>query len=796
MKPLKPGRKIILLVWVLVMIGLLAGVLTNGLVGWTLHGLNQEREQLAEQEARLSRGAEQLRRLSRQAQTALGDLLQLDLGPVSEPFPESDLDRLQGELKNTPDIPDLDRVSNELGQRRYNLQRLWKRAVAWRADYRPVYLDNRDRQSLLQVRRQLQRLRADLEIFEGRQRLQEALTIRRWRKSAPAVAEKLAADLLSYRNQTWRRSLDGINTELVDLSRMVEILAGEDRLDQLADLKDNQLKPSLERLEHEIRRLRDAGQLGEEDLPAAAVMALNEALFGRGYTVYEQYQTIRPGEGGLYQLAQQRLGLLQKREHLQAEALRELQQLEALYPPLAGLTQQRNRELARQAERSLSNGALDLLMLSLLTLAGFLGLGFLIIRVTRQQLSAMASLRRQNELILASAGEGVLGLDREGRAIFINPAGARQLGWEQQELTGRNYHHILRSSDDVVSSSDPIARTLEQGVCYRSDEDQFCRRDGSRIPVACAVTPMQDEMQQIEGAVVTFMDISDRKAAEKTLRRYYDRLSEQEQALAELNKDLELKVADRTLLLEEKSRQLIAAQEELAHAEKLAAIGSLAAGVAHEINNPAAIIRGNVEILEAGLAEENDGREETGEILRQVERISLITGNLLAFARKQNLQCAEFSLNRLLDEILDQIGHQVPVAGVEIQFLPTDDLPLCNGDAQRLRQVFINLIVNALQAMAAGGVLQVSTMLAGDLLQVVVTDSGPGIPEDIRAQIFNPFFTTKANGTGLGLSVSYGIIQAHDGSIEVDSRVGEGASFSVRLPKSQSFSAAAECRLR
>jgi len=783
MKPLKPGSKIIALVWVLVMIGLLAGVLTNGLVGWTLHGLNREREQLAQQEARLSRGAEQLRRLSRQAQQALSDLLQLDFGPVREPFPEADLEKLQVQLAASEGIPDLIRVSNELGQRSYNLTQLWQRAVRWRAGYRPVYFDNRDRTSLLQVRMQLQRLRAELEIFEGRKRLQEALLLRRWRDGSSGEREPIAEELLSYPNQTWRRSLDGINTELVELSRMVEILAGEDRFDQLADLKDNQLKPSLERLDREIRRLREAGQLGPGDLPAESLKALNEALFGEGFTVYEEYQTIRPGEGGLYQLARKRLGLLEERERLQGEANLELQKLEALYPPLASLTQQRNRELAAQAERSLTNGALDLFMLSLLTLAGFLGLGYLIIRVTRHQLATMASLRRQNELILTSAGEGVLGLDDSGNAIFVNPAGARQLGWEQGDLVGLDYRRILRGNEPATGVEDPIERTLRRGLCYRSDEEQFCRSDGSRIPVACAVTPLQGEGEQIEGAVVTFMDISDRKAAEKTLRRYYDRLAQQEQALAELNKDLEQKVVDRTRLLEEKSRELMAAQEELAHAEKLAAIGSLAAGVAHEINNPAAIIRGNVEILEAGLQPESESREETGEILRQVERISLITGNLLAFARKQNLHFEDFSLNLLLNDILDQVGHHVPVEGVEVHFEPSPDLPSCHGDRERLRQVFINLVVNALQAMPGKGVLRVATLCDDRCLQVRVSDTGPGIPEEVRGQIFHPFFTTKTNGTGLGLSVSYGIVQAHDGVIEVDSREGAGSTFRVRLPQ-------------
>jgi PAS domain S-box-containing protein len=781
MKQQMPGRKIVLLVWVLVMIGILAGVATNGLVGWTLHGLNKAGQHLAEQEAALSRGAEQLRRLSRQVQTSLSDLLQLDFGPLHESFPAEEFAQLQAELQQTAVISGLERVNSDLGQRSYNLRRLWQQAVAWRDAYQLVYDDNHDKKSLLQVRSQLQALRAELDSLEGGERLQEALKIRRWRTAAGVAAQQLANELLSYSNQTWRRSLDGVNTELVDLSRMVEMLAGEDRFDQLADLKDNQLKPSLERLATELKRLRRVKPPSSGEGPVGSLQGLNDALFGRGHVVYEEYQTIRPGVGGLYQMVQQRLDLLNQRESLQARALSELQQLEALYPPLASLTQQRSQELAEQAERSLNQGALNLFMLSLLTLGGFLGLGFLIINMTRQQLSALSRLRRQNELILTSAGEGVLGLDLHGEATFVNPAAARQLGWSEPELVGQNYREILGHRLTREDQSDPVAAALREGRSFQGDEEIFCRRDGSQLPVACAVAPLQNH-EQIEGAVVTFRDISERKAAEKTLRRYYDQLAAQEQALAELNKDLEQKVVERTLLLQEQSRQLIATREELAHAEKLAAVGSLAAGVAHEINNPAAIIRGNVEILQASLPPAGENQEELDEILYQVERISLITGNLLAFARKQNLTVVSFDLNRLLSEILEQIGHQVSIAGIEIRRDLAAELPLCRGDAERLRQVFTNLIVNALQALNGQGRMRVDSAFEAGEFRVRVVDNGPGIPDEIRSQIFHPFFTTKAGGTGLGLSVSYGIIQAHGGDISIESEVGSGSSFCVSLP--------------
>lgn len=781
MNRMQPGRRIIGLVWGLVLVGLLAGVVTNGLTGWTLYELNQQRQQLAEEEAQLNQTEVQLRRLSRRTQQAFSGLLQVEAFEEGEDFPAAELNQLHNKLQNSFWAEELAGFEKDLKVSISNLQQIWRRAQRWRTNYRPVLRDDQGQQSLLRVRKTLQQLRAEIEIFEGRQRLEEALRVRRWRQAGIAEKSLLANDLLSSSRRLWRRSLNAVNTELADLARLVEILAAEERLDQLADLRDNQIKPSLERLEQELRRLRGAGDLEAKELSAASLQAFKEALFGEGYSVYAEYQTIHPGRGGLYRLAEDRLTLLRQREGMQGEVLRELNRLEALYPVLAGLTEERNRELAQRAESLLSQGALDLFLFSLLTFAGFLGLGGLIIKMTGQQLRTMAHLRRQNEQILASAGEGVVGVNQQRRITFINPAAAALLGCEEAEFKGANYADLLKNTADSLAY-DFIAETLERGTSYRSDEEFLWRADKSHMPISCVVTPMHDHEQQVEGAVLTFTDITERKSAEKTLRRYYDRLAEQDKALAELNRDLEQKVVQRTRLLEEKNQQLVRTEAELAHAEKLAAIGSLAAGVAHEINNPTAIIRGNAEILQGLIADQADGLDETAEILHQIERISLITSNLLDFARKQDLCKYTFDLNQMLKEILAQLRHQVSAPGVDICFEPQAELPACLGDASRLRQVFTNLLINALQAMPTGGKLKVSSRVYDHCIQVDVQDEGMGMSEEVRSQIFHPFFTTKKSGTGLGLSVSYGIIQAHEGQINVESQPGKGSLFRVSLP--------------
>ena len=263
------------------------------------------------------------------------------------------------------------------------------------------------------------------------------------------------------------------------------------------------------------------------------------------------------------------------------------------------------------------------------------------------------------------------------------------------------------------------------------------------------------------------------------------RVSDQQRQ--DLNRKLEEKVAERTSMFEEKSLQLIQTQEQLLHQEKLAAIGSLASGVAHEINNPAAIIRGNVEILQMSLPDEAVEHEELSEIKKQVERISLITRNLLSSSREQNLNLELVWIPVLLDEILDQLIHHAPMIGIEIKKNFVPELPAVEGDHERLRQLFTNILLNAAQAMSGKGELRLSGSVEGNLVRIQVADTGPGMSETVRGKVFNPFFTTKSNGTGLGLSVSYGIVRAHGGSISVSSDVEQGAVFQIDLPINRRF---------
>jgi two-component system, NtrC family, sensor kinase len=267
------------------------------------------------------------------------------------------------------------------------------------------------------------------------------------------------------------------------------------------------------------------------------------------------------------------------------------------------------------------------------------------------------------------------------------------------------------------------------------------------------------------------------------------RLIEREDEILLLNRTLEEKVEERTAQLDEKNQWLLVAQQELARAERLVGIGILASGVAHEINNPLAIIRGNAELLEMSTRLNDSDQSEVETIIQQVGRVELIVSNLLTFAGTKNKAIRPFHIEALLDDILDQIGHQIPLDSYRIERKYQTGEDDIEADEDQLRQVFTNLIVNGLQAMETGGTLTVSTVVdqEGRCCSVTIGDSGSGISADVQEKLFTPFFTTKPRGTGLGLAVSYGIVKDHGGDIRVVSKPGLGAEFAVALPLRQTL---------
>ena len=237
--------------------------------------------------------------------------------------------------------------------------------------------------------------------------------------------------------------------------------------------------------------------------------------------------------------------------------------------------------------------------------------------------------------------------------------------------------------------------------------------------------------------------------------------------------------------LQEREHALIQAQRALVHSAKMAAFGQLGAGIAHEVNNPLTGILGHTQLAIRRLGPDNPAMASLDLIARETRRCIDIIKNLMRFARQETLQFQPVDANEAVGAALSIVDHQLSLHGIRIVRDLGESLPQVSGDINQLQQVLVNLAINAQQAMAGQrGELLVRTRAVGGQVLIELQDSGPGISPELQKKIFEPFFTTKAagQGTGLGLSVSYGIIESHGGRIEVRSSLGSGATFVISLP--------------
>jgi two-component system NtrC family sensor kinase len=287
-----------------------------------------------------------------------------------------------------------------------------------------------------------------------------------------------------------------------------------------------------------------------------------------------------------------------------------------------------------------------------------------------------------------------------------------------------------------VERLDAELRYASQGARVRH-ETVLLRQGGVEIPVIVGATPMI-EQGKLQGVLCVITDISEQKQME----------------------------------------------QQLLQAEKLSALGELVAGVAHELNNPLTTVLGFAQLLKLEAADELKNDLEM--ISQAAERCARIVNNLLTFARQRKPGKLSVDLNQMINEVLNLKAQQLKLDNIEVSRELAPQLPWVVADPFQIQQVILNLVNNAQYAMAhanGGGHLLVRTSQSDGRVIIEVTDDGPGIPPDVMGRIFNPFFTTKGHdGTGLGLSVSYGIVRDHFGCIRVSSVPGRGASFYVELP--------------
>ena len=337
--------------------------------------------------------------------------------------------------------------------------------------------------------------------------------------------------------------------------------------------------------------------------------------------------------------------------------------------------------------------------------------------------------------------------DEANRVVDMNDSGTAMLGYERDEVSGLPLSDLFRSADQVSK----YGEMLQADGFIKDMDSEFSRKDGTAIAVLLSATAIYDEKGLFRGSEVIAKDLTKLKLM----------------------------------------------MDQLSASEKMASIGQMAAGVAHEINTPLGIILGYTQLMMDDFAEGDERHQSLQVIERQTKASRKIVADLLKFSRQSGSTRETVDLNEVLADVVAVTEHTLGLSYVTIKLDLDRNLPAILGDPEKLRQVFVNLITNAhhaMQGMDSGQVL-LRTRLDGNGEQVVVEvrDSGHGVPEKVQAKIFEPFFTTKpvGKGTGLGLSVTYGIVHEHGGTIMVESPVNDpqqgqiqGTLFRIVLPLS------------
>ncbi len=345
----------------------------------------------------------------------------------------------------------------------------------------------------------------------------------------------------------------------------------------------------------------------------------------------------------------------------------------------------------------------------------------------------LAELRALNQNVVESIPSGLITLSTFGTATFVNPAGAQILQVTPGEVLGR---HVTELGFLGVDDWSSVREQLAAGAVVRRETDDF-KTDKQQRSLGFAISPLSTLEGKSAGYTLIFQDLTEMKKLEAELR---------------------LK-------------------------DRMAAVGELSAGIAHEIRNPLAAIAGSVQVLKNSKSLSPQDQRLMSIVLKESERLNKSISDFLRFVRPQEKRALEFDVAASLAETLELLANSPEITEkhqIRREIVPPSFLMV--GDADQMRQVFWNLARNAIQAMSQGGVLTVRTVVDDDTYRIVFTDSGRGMSSADQERLFQPFRTNFPSGTGLGMAISYRIVQEHGGKIEVTSREGVGTAITLSLP--------------
>jgi len=371
----------------------------------------------------------------------------------------------------------------------------------------------------------------------------------------------------------------------------------------------------------------------------------------------------------------------------------------------------------------------------LVTLSGYVAIAIdnaLLYRSLARKVEEYERLKEFSENIVESINVGILAVDLDDRVESWNTQVERLTGIPRRKAVGQKLGDLFQR--DLVFRLGELRG--ESGVhnIYKFN----LKQNGREAILNVAVAPLVSKEAQQIGRLIIFDDVTDRATLEQRLMQ----------------------------------------------ADKLSSIGLLAAGVAHEVNTPLAVISTYAQILAKQITSDDPKSKLLDKIAKQTFRASEIVNSLLSFSRTSTTDFVQVDVNKLVRDTYPLVEHQLMKSQVKVELDIDEKLGLVKGNSGKLQQVLLNLFLNARDAMPAGGTLKIRTWSEDDAARIEVSDTGDGIPPEYLARIYDPFFTTKGpkKGTGLGLSVSYGIVREHGGNIEVTSKLGKGTEFLLTFP--------------
>jgi two-component system sensor histidine kinase HydH len=373
-----------------------------------------------------------------------------------------------------------------------------------------------------------------------------------------------------------------------------------------------------------------------------------------------------------------------------------------------------------------------LIISSVLLLLGFGG--FLSLFWAQSYRSARRSLQDTSAFadeVVTHLPVGLIATDRDGKIAFFNDAAEKITGLNLQDARGKDPETVL------PSHWCGLKEYLDQGETVLEQEMECVFSGQQAVPVSISATRIVNEEGHFVGNILILRDLGE-------------------------------------------VRKL---QEEVRRKEKLAALGGLAAGVAHEIRNPLSSIKGLASYFGGKFAEGSDDRQAAGVMIQEVDRLNRVISELLDFARPSELKLKPTNVNEMLAHSARLVQQDAGTKNIKIHWSGSENLPQVQLDVDRFSQCLLNLYLNAIQSMDAGGVLSINCS-SGDNenIRIEIADTGKGISSSDLKKIFNPYFTTKSTGTGLGLAIVHKIIEAHQGNIKVTSTLGKGTVFTISIP--------------